>query len=131
TPHERRERALPAAVTQPARGHLAHAHLLGGTDRLERPAAASAGPTSLHLAEHEHPAVERDQVELAPTRAVVALDDRKAASLERFGGQPLAGGSESVPGVGAPRLTVSACPTVSAGPTVSAIVRVTAHRPRR
>jgi len=63
--------------------------------RLERRPAAGARPaaggrpTRLDLAEGERTAVVRNDVELAPARAVVAVEDPEATPDEMLGGKPL------------------------------------------
>jgi hypothetical protein len=57
---------------------------------LERPVTVAVRSPALDLAEGEDPPVERDDVELSPPRAVVALDDLKAAPDEVLGGELLA-----------------------------------------
>ena len=59
-------------------------------DRFERVSRARADPPRFHLAERENPPVERDDVELPPAGAVIALDDSKASPDEVIGGEPLA-----------------------------------------
>ena len=89
-------RGRSAPLDQPARRPS------GGPARCLRRLSASHGlprrrPRSrLDLAEHERPAVERDEVELAPARAVVARDDLEAAALEVLGGELLAERAEAV-----------------------------------
>ena len=78
------------ALDQPSAGHLANLAALGRVQRVERPAAVAAALASLHLAERQCAPVERDDVELSPARAVVALDDLKAAPEEVLGGELLA-----------------------------------------
>jgi len=72
-PHDRRERAV-RALGQPASGHAPDLRPLAGMERVER--LRPPDPSGLHLAKRQNaPPVERDDVKLAPARAVVALDD--------------------------------------------------------
>src|SRR5215475_3000202 len=67
--------------------------------RVEGAASIAIQAPCLDLAEGQNPPVERDDVELAPARAVVALDDLKAAPDEVLSGELLAQLTELSPGV--------------------------------
>jgi hypothetical protein len=78
------------ALDQPASGQLANLAALGLVQRLEGPATVPVQAPGLDLAEGQYPPVERDDVELSPAGAVVALDDLKAAPDEVLCGKLLA-----------------------------------------
>src|SRR6185437_8253468 len=67
--------------------------------RLQRIAPRRAQPARLDLAEGQRPPVVGDDVELAPARAVVALDDLKAAADQVLGGELFAAPAELGTGV--------------------------------
>ena len=81
-------------LDQPAAGHPAHLRALARRDRLQRTARAGRRAPRLDLAEGERAPVEGDDVELAPPRPEVALDDRESAPAEVLRGELLAGCAE-------------------------------------
>src|ERR1700729_589669 len=98
--HHVRTRTL-GALDQPAPGHLADLSLLDRVQRLERAAGVGGQTARLHFAECECPAVERDDVQLAPAGPVVALDDRETSANQMLGGELLADLAEAMTEVGA------------------------------
>src|ERR1700759_538091 len=81
---------------QPASGHLADLDLLGAPHRVKRPTGAAARTPRLQLAESEGAAGARHDVQLAPSRPVVALNDLIAEPQQVRGGQLLAGTAQFV-----------------------------------
>ena len=75
------------ALREPGGGHESHPAPLALVQGVER--EAGAGTPRLDFAEDQPVAVVADQVELAPARAVISLDDLKAPPLEVDGGGPL------------------------------------------
>lgn len=87
-------------LAQPLPGDLAHLRPLVRSHPLQGHGARTGEPR-LDLAEHQRPAVERDEVELAPARTVVALDDVEAAPGQMLGRELLAELTEAVAKVAA------------------------------
>lgn len=81
-------------LLQPRGGHPPQAPTLCLAQTVERSAGAHA--TGLDFAEEDALVIRRDQVDLAPASAVVALNDRKATPLEMLGGELLSDTAEAM-----------------------------------
>lgn len=81
------------ALHQPAGRHAPHLRPLWRSHALQgiNGHGARDRPSALDLTEDQGPAIEADDVELAPARPVVALDDVEAASEQVLGGHLFAG----------------------------------------
>src|SRR5215216_2885193 len=91
------EERQPARVVEPEAGDLAHLAALAPVQAVPRLAVAE--PAGLDLGEDQRLAVDRDDVELAEARLVVAGDDPPAEPLEVVGGALLAEAAERLAGV--------------------------------
>lgn len=96
-------------VGQPGGGELAQTDALAGAQPVQRLLVGSGSvwagvdAAGLDLGKDECSAIERDQVDLAVTGALVAPQGREAQAVQVFGGELLAATTQRMARVGGPR----------------------------